>query len=152
MIKSLFVNKSIYLVIILFILISPAIGQKESDTVMKILDIEAFIFQMKLDENHTLIDVRTRMEYKKGRIPGAILAETKDILFSITDTMDFDQSLFLYCATNFRSKSSGKLLAEKGFKNIYILEVGFNGWKGAGKEIDKSNPKRKVHNEKKSKR
>jgi rhodanese-related sulfurtransferase len=144
-------NNVLSLVVILFILVSPAIGQKESDTMMKIVDAEEFIIQMKLHEDHILIDVRTWMEYKKGRIPGAILAETNNVLFSITDTIDFDRLLFLYCATNFRSKSSGKLLAERGFQNIYILEVGFNGWKAAGKEIDKSKPKRKVHHEKKSK-
>jgi len=66
-----FFNRSFFpfssLVIILFILVSPAFGQKESDTIMKILDAEAFIIQMKSDGNHTLIDVRTWMEYKKGR-------------------------------------------------------------------------------------
>lgn len=138
--------------LILYLFISPVTGQKENDSLMNIIDMEEYIIQMKLHENHTLIDVRTWMEYKKGRIPGAILAETKDVLFSITDTMDFDRPLFLYCATNFRSKSSGRLLAERGFKNIYILEPGFYGWRDAGKDIDKSNPKRKSRHEKKSKK
>lgn len=142
--------KTVGLMVILFFLISPAIGQEESDTILNIVNAEDFIIQMKLHENNTLIDVRTWMEYKKGRIPGAILAETNNVLFSITDTMDFDRPLFLYCATNFRSKSAGRLLAERGFKNIYILEPGFYGWRAAGKEIDKSKPKRKVRPEKKS--
>jgi len=150
MIKSLSINKSLCLIVILLIYISPVIGQKESDTLLNIVDIEEYIIQMKLHENHTLIDVRTWMEYKKGRIPGAILAETKDVLFSITDTMDLDRPLFLYCATDFRSKSSGRLLAEKGFNNIYILEPGFYGWRDAGKDIDKSKPKKKEYHKKKS--
>lgn len=148
--KSFLIKKPLSLFVILSFFISVASGQKESDTIFNIVDSEEFIIQMKLYENYTLIDVRTWMEYKKGRIPGAILAETNNVLFSITDTMDLDRPLFLYCATNFRSKSSGKLLAEKGFKNIYILEPGFYGWRAAGKEIDRSRPKRKVHIEKKS--
>ena len=150
MIKSLLYKKPLCLIMIFYFLISPATGQKESDTIMKIVDLEEFIIQMKLHENNTLIDVRTWMEYKKGRIPGAVLAETNNILFSITDTMDFDRPLFLYCTTNFRSKSSGRLLTERGFINVCILEVGISGWNAAGKEIDKSKLKRKVHHKKKS--
>ncbi len=133
-----------------FILIQITQAQNENDSVIKVVDIEKFIIQMKMHENHTLFDVRTWMEFKKGRIPHAINAENHNILFAYTDTMDLEQSLFLYCATNFRSKSAGRSLAEKGFKNIYILEVGFNGWKAAGNEIDRGRPKRSANHLKKS--
>lgn len=149
MVKSLLIRNLINLLAVIFILVSPVSGQKASDSILNVVDMEEFIIQMELQENYTLIDVRTWMEYKKGRIPGAILAESNNILFSITDTMDFNRPLFLYCATNFRSKSSGKLLAERGFKKIYILEPGFYGWRDAGKDVDRSKPKRNVRHDKK---
>jgi rhodanese-related sulfurtransferase len=127
-----------------------AVGQNEDDSILNFVNTEEFIIQMKLNENHTLFDVRTWMEYKKSRIPHAVNAENKNILFAYTDTMDFDKSLFLYCATNFRSKAAGRSLSEKGFNNIFILDVGFNGWKASGKEIDKTRPKRSKHQIKKS--
>jgi rhodanese-related sulfurtransferase len=104
---------------------------------------------MKMDEDHALLDVRSWMEYKKGRIPGAIFAGTSELLKAYTDTMDFDKPLFLYCATNFRSKPAGRSLADKGFKNIYILEPGFYGWKADGREIDTSRSSRSASRVKK---
>jgi rhodanese-related sulfurtransferase len=143
MFKSFLFKKLIYIIIALFILIQLTNGQKESDSTMMILNVEEFIIQMKLHDNYILLDVRSWIEYKNGRIPHAILAEDSNVLFSIADTIDVDQPLFLYCAKNFRSKSAGRLLAEKGFINIHILEVGFNGWKAAGEEIDNSKIKKK---------
>jgi rhodanese-related sulfurtransferase len=142
---SSFIRKLASLVCIFFILILAVNGQNTSDSIINIVDVEEFIIQMKLHENHILLDVRLWMEFKKGRIPHAILAENSKVLLSISDTLDLDIPLFLYCADNFRSKAAGRFLADKGFKNIYVLEVGFNGWKAAGKEIDKTKPKRTKH-------
>jgi len=125
-------------------------GQNEDDSILNIVDVEEFIIQMKLHENHILLDVRLWLEYKRGRLPCAILAENSKVLLSIADTLDRDKPLFLYCADNFRSKAAGRSLAEHGFNNIYILDVGFNGWKASGKEIDKTRPKISKHQIKKS--
>jgi len=145
-----FIRKLVSSVSIIFILMLAADGQNTSDSVINIVNIEEFVIQMQKNENHTLLDVRSWMEFKKGRIPQALLAENEQILSTITDTMDLEKPLFIYCAGNFRGKAAGRFLAEKGFKNIYILEVGFNGWKAAGKEIDKTRPKRTLHHMKKS--
>jgi rhodanese-related sulfurtransferase len=142
-INSYWVGKIIALITCFLLLMQPVHCQDESDPGINIVDIEEFIIQMNMNENHTLFDVRTWMEYKKGRIPGAIHAGTSEVLNAYTDTMDFDQPLFLYCSTDFRSIPAGKLLAAKGFKNIYILEPGFYGWRAAGKLIDKRKLSRK---------
>jgi rhodanese-related sulfurtransferase len=136
-IYSSILRNIIVLLTCVLLLMQPIQGQDESKPGINIIDIEEFIIQMNMNENHTLFDVRTWMEYKKGRIPGAIHAGTSEVLSAYTDTMDFDQPLFLYCSTDFRSKPAGKMLSAKGFKNIYILEPGFYGWKAAGKKIDK---------------
>jgi rhodanese-related sulfurtransferase len=142
---SSFIRKLASLVCIFFILILVVNGQNNNDSVFNIVDIEQFVNQMQKHENHILLDVRSWMEFKKGRIPNSILAENNQLLSTITDTMDLEEPLFVYCAGNFRAKAAGRFLAEKGFKNIYIIEVGFNGWKAAGKEIDKTRPKRTKH-------
>jgi rhodanese-related sulfurtransferase len=139
---SSFVRNLFSSVSILFILLPAADGQNTGDSVIKVVNIEEFIIQMKTHENPALLDVRSWMEFKKGRIPHAILAENNNILSTITDTMNLDKPLFLYCAENFRGKAAARFLADKGFENIYVLEVGFNGWKAAGKEIDKTKQKR----------
>jgi rhodanese-related sulfurtransferase len=147
MIKPCIIKMTFSILTILYLIIFSAMAQQKSDTVIHILDVEEFIIQTKLHEDYLLLDVRLWMEYKRGRIPGAILVDTDNKLKSITDTLDFDRPLFLYCATNTRSSADGKLLAERGFKNIYILEPGFYGWKAAGKEIDKRKTQRPKHDE-----
>jgi len=128
---------------IFFLIFSQLIlAQDEIEPGINIVDIEEFIIQMNLNQNHSLLDVRTWMEYKKGRIPNALFAGTSELMTAYTDTMDFDKPLFLYCATNFRSKPAGRSLAAKGFKKIYVLGPGFYGWRAAGKEIDTSRPSR----------
>jgi rhodanese-related sulfurtransferase len=148
-INSSILGKIIPLLSCFLLFIQPIHCQDESESGINIVDIEEFIIQMNMNENHTLFDVRTWMEYKKGRIPGAIHAGTSEVLYAYTDTMDFDQPIFLYCSTDFRSKPAGRSLASRGFKNIYILEPGFYGWKAAGKKIDKSKPPRIPHKMKK---
>ena len=135
-------EKLVIFAFIFFSFSARAEGPNRSDTVIIMVDIEEFIIQMKLHENHLLLDVRYWIEFKRGRIPHAILAENSKVLSGITDTLDLDTPLFLYCAENFRSTAAGKSLAEKGFKKIYILDIGFYGWRAAGKEIDKKRLKR----------
>jgi rhodanese-related sulfurtransferase len=138
------------ILLLFFIMITqPINGQDEGNSGINIVDIEEFIALMKMNENHALLDVRTWMEYKKGHIPGAFYAGTGELLSAYTDTMDFNKPLFLYCATNFRSKPAGRSLATKGFKNIYILGPGFYGWKAAGKDIDKRKSQRMARRVKK---
>ncbi len=147
--NSIMLRKVYGLFIFLLIFTRPIIGQDESEPVINIVDIEEFIIQMNLNQDYSLLDVRTWMEYKKGRIPYALFAGTSEIMTAFTDTIDFDKPLFLYCATNFRSKPAARSIAAKGFKNIYVLEPGFYGWKAAGKEIETSRPSRVPHKMKK---
>ena len=114
-----------------------------NDSTIHLVDPEEFYIQMNIHYYHLLIDVRTRLEYRISRIPGAILAENSSVLYSLTDLLDRDTPLFLYCTINARSIPAAERLAEKGFKMIFILEPGFAGWKSAGKEIDRRRLKKK---------
>jgi len=125
------------IIIFHFVIYAGGRAQETVDSTIKIADPEEFYIQMHLHNYHLLIDVRTRIEFRIARIPGAILAEKSNILYSLTDTLDRDIPLFLYCAINTRSLAAAKMLAKKGFNTIFVLEPGFIGWKSAGKEIDK---------------
>ena len=95
-----------------------------------------FYLQMHLYENPLIIDTRTYREYRKERIPTAVLAENPEELLRIVDTLDRDYALLVYCSDNYRSPVACRILAEKGFSNIYNLEEGLIGWKRAGYTID----------------
>ena len=106
------------------------------------LDVEEFIIQMNLSENKVLIDVRTIEEFKKERIPDAISASNSEKLFSITDTLDLEQPLFVYCEEESRSISACTLLNFRGFKVVYFLKEGIVGWKLKHLNIDSTRIKR----------
>lgn len=118
-------------------------AQETNSSAIKSVDPEEFQILMHLHDYFLLIDVRSRMEYRISRIPGAILAESRSILHDLTDTLDRETPLLLYCTTDTRSSASAKKLAEQGFINIFVLEPGILGWKSAGKEVDRRRIKRK---------
>ena len=102
---------------------------------------------MNLKENMVLIDVRTVREFQKERIPNALLADNSKVLSNITDTLDLEQPLFIYCDDEARSSTACNLLIEKGFKNVYLLKEGLIGWKIHNLEIDDSRiRRRKIRN------
>lgn len=131
----------LFFIIIQVIIFSGIRAQEITDSVIKSVDPEEFYIQMHLHDYHFLIDVRSRLEYRISRIPGAILAENRSVLHALTDTLDRETPLLLYCTTDTRSSASAKHLAEKGFMNIFVLEPGIIGWKSAGKEVDKKKVK-----------
>jgi len=133
----------LFTIIVFFLLYTVNRAQEATKPIINIVDPEEFSIQMNLHDHYILIDVRTRLEYRISRIPGAILAGTDAILYSLTDTLDRETPLLLYCTTHTRSLSAAKVLAEKGFKNIFVLDPGILGWKSAGKELDRQRIKRK---------
>jgi thioredoxin 1 len=86
----------------------------------------------------TLLDVRTADEYKEGHLPNSTQIDfyANDFKQQLSK-LSKDKPVFVYCAGGKRSGSASKILAELGFKQIYDLEGGFNGWKKMNKPIVK---------------
>lgn len=126
----------------------PAVSQTAQQRSFTKLDPNEFYIQMKLMENDLLIDVRTVREFQKERIPHAILASKSTVLFSIADTLDLEQPIFVYCEDEARSITACNLLIERGFRNVYMLKEGIIGWKIRNLEIDNSRIKRSRRNTK----
>ena len=81
-------------------------------------------------DDYLLVDVRTTEEYESGHIPGAILVPIEDIREGKVDALpELEQTLLLYCRTGRRAEDSGKLLADLGYKNIYVIG-GIFDWTG----------------------
>jgi len=77
------------------------------------------------------LDVRTLDERKDGYIEGSIHSDFKkkeEFLRSI-DSMDKDKSYIIYCKSGYRSTRAYILMEQAGFKSIYNLSDGFDGWK-----------------------
>ncbi|UCG27900.1 MAG: rhodanese-like domain-containing protein [Bacteroidales bacterium] len=132
--------------ILLSLLLLPASGQDPPQQSCLKLDPHEFYIQMKLSPNHVLIDVRTFYEFRRERIPDAILARNSEELFRIADTLDLEQHLFFYCKEDFRSSKACDLLHDKGFVYVYILKEGITGWKKMNLETDKTKLKKSGRN------
>jgi len=79
----------------------------------------------------TVIDVRSRVFYDAGHIPGAVSVparKAEDLLSSYPK----DGTYLLYCGGNSESIYLGNLMAEKGYPNIYRLVDGYVAWRRAG--------------------
>ena len=107
------------------------------------LGVTEFYLQLNEKYDELLIDVRPYKDYRKERIPGAILASTIDELYQIVDTLDFEKPIYLYCEYGDRSADASKLLIYKGFKYIYNLSEGLLGWKEHELVTDKTKLPRK---------
>ena len=118
-------------------------SQEIPDTGFTDLEATEFYVIMKSNEDRIIIDTRTWKEYRRERIPGAVLAADRQELISVSKHLDFEQPVLVYCSDDFRSKSACGILVERGFTNVYNLNGGLIQWKMAGYEIDKKKAPRK---------
>lgn len=131
---------NIFLIIIHLLIISyigPTVPQEKNDSVY-FLETKEFYIKLHQESTPLLIDVGELKDYRNERINGAIAAPTQEDLLSLTDTLDREQPVFIYCKYISRSITALKLLKNMNFTNIYILENGIIGWKNEGLETDKT--------------
>ncbi|MBU1019772.1 MAG: rhodanese-like domain-containing protein [Firmicutes bacterium] len=87
-------------------------------------------------ENHPeyqFVDVRTSTEFYDTKIPGFTINLDYYIFvddYSILDNLDKDIPVVLMCNSGNRSASAADILVKEGFKVVYNLENGIQGWDG----------------------
>ncbi|HLF62556.1 MAG TPA: rhodanese-like domain-containing protein [Saprospiraceae bacterium] len=82
-----------------------------------------------------VIDVRTPEEVSQGKIPDALEMDYQaDDFEKKIDTLEKEKSYILYCAAGGRSSKAAEMMLQKGFKNVYNLEGGYEAWE---KEVSK---------------
>ncbi len=85
-----------------------------------------------------VIDVRPNMIYKMGTVEGAInipIAEIRERL----DEIPRDKKVILSCNTGYTSYCASRILAQKGFNNVYSFMGGYELYKELVKESAKLN-------------
>lgn len=94
---------------------------------------------LKSDMKPLVLDVRTPDEFAAGHIPGATNVDfLEDNFEKRVAALDATGPVILHCAAGNRSSQAlKKIIALKKFGAIYHLKSGFNGWKAAGKPLEK---------------
>ncbi len=80
-----------------------------------------------------LVDVREKIEWNEGHIPGAIHVPRGYLELQIEEAVpDKSKTVVLYCAGGVRSLMAGNTLKQMGYPNAISMSGGFGQWKGSG--------------------
>ena len=120
---------SILSIVFLFFSCSTSSTTLTAQTITKKVSKVEFSELMK-KSGAQLIDVRTSREFSNGFIEGAKNIDYNgDSFEKQMKKLDKTKPVLVYCAAGGRSENAAELLQEWGFKEVYDLEGGYNGWK-----------------------
>ncbi|WP_017296693.1 rhodanese-like domain-containing protein [Nodosilinea nodulosa] len=102
---------------------SKRISQKSSNPVL------LTPAQLKSRQNHLLVvDIRGRLEYWLGHIPGAQRLSRSRVLREISK----EQAIVLTCLSGHRSAIAAQWFVTQGYRQVYNLQGGLLAWQSAG--------------------
>lgn len=79
-----------------------------------------------------ILDVRTAAEFAEGHLANAILIDLlQDTFTAKLMQLDRETPWLLYCRSGNRSAQALTIMEQLGFREVYHLTSGFNGWKKA---------------------
>ena len=83
--------------------------------------------------DHALLDVREKEEYREGHLDGAISLPRGFLEIRAEQTLpDRTKPVIAYCAGGTRSLLAAKQLKEMGYDNVVSMIGGYTAWKNAG--------------------
>jgi len=113
------------------------LNDKDSPQTYKSIEATEFYIKMNSSMDALVLDVRLFSEYREERIEGAVLAEKKDKLLRLTDSIDRERPVLVYCSDGDRSKTvCNILIREQNFQHVYNLKNGLRAWKRHGLPLD----------------
>lgn len=79
--------------------------------------------------NAVILDVRTPMEIEESCIENHIAINIMDAAFlDKIDQLDRDKAYYVYCRSGNRSGQACRIMATRGFKELYNLAGGIIAW------------------------
>lgn len=126
---QIFFQENIILFIALFVVVGGIIvlEWRERQTLGKTLT--SYEASRLINEQATLIDLRSFDEYKKGHIAGAKNYPLSDFRNQFS-RIKKDKPVILYCKNGLSSKNAAQILHENGYTEIYNLGGGYEAWVG----------------------
>jgi rhodanese-related sulfurtransferase len=81
----------------------------------------------------SILDVRTRREFSRGHVPGAVNVPLSSVMFNASSVpFSRDTTLIIYCGHGPRARIAAAALRYGGFHQITYLDGHMAGWRRAG--------------------
>jgi len=96
------------------------------------VDITAQEIKKAIDnhEKFVLLDVRTPVEFSRGKIQNAINIPVDEIQNLVTTMLpDKDTTVYVYCLSASRSFVAVEIMESMGYKHVYNMEHGLMAWR-----------------------
>ena len=94
---------------------------------------EALLTRIESGAAPLILDVRSRLEFVRGHVPGARHIPFWRVSRQIDElSIPRDSELVVYCGHGPRAVIAGRALRRRGFTRITYLEGHFSRWKSAG--------------------
>lgn len=104
---------------------APASSATKGHTNIRTQEFE----KLRKEPNTVVLDVRTKAEFDKGHIPGAINLDVKSEEFAKEAAkLDKSKTYLVHCAAGVRSLKACSKLNELKFEKLYNLEGGYGEW------------------------
>ena len=112
-------------------------AQKTEVTVVTVEEAKKLLAQK---DAPTVIDIRSAKEFKEGHLAGAKRIDYRSRRFrKDLAKLDPNQAYLMYCWSGWRSTRSLPIFKELGFRKIYHLDCGMQGWEKEKGETVKGN-------------
>lgn len=82
-----------------------------------------------------VMDVRWAHEFTEAHVPGA-LHRALGYLTAPPDGFNPDEPVLVHCRSGHRSSIAASQLRRLGFRTVFDLRPGFNGWKDSGRPVE----------------
>ena len=111
----------------LIIFLGTLMGRNSNNKIKSISSNE--LVKLTKSKDIQLIDVRKIEEYESGHIEGSLNLDFFQRSFIANlDSLDKSKITVVYCKSGNRSLKSAHILKSLGFKDIFELSEGVNGW------------------------
>ncbi len=87
----------------------------------------------------TLLDVRTKSEFKKGTLEGAVNIPLDDLRSRLNE-LDPTKPVYVFCQVGLRGYVASRILEQNGFKEVYNLSGGYRFYKMVTAKITPGKP------------
>ncbi len=103
-----------------------SVAAQQSNAIKK---IEISRLQKKISRNIQLVDIRTPKEYSDDHIGNAINIDFNALDFEANiQKLNKNKRIYIYCRTGNRSAKASEKMSALGFRKIYVLPTGIEGW------------------------